>query len=231
MKKIKKLLIDNNLTISVAESLTSGMLQSKMAKLSGSSSFYVGGLTAYNIKQKVEHLHVDEQLAASCNCVSPKVAKQMARGVAYAFGSDVGIATTGYAEPHHLIGVGIPHAYIAIYCKGINFSSKITGTIDMTRTQMRTHVTNELIKEIPKFIEHVIKSRNKTVQEMIDSGEMVLKPRETEIALSGNLLNTKATFLRYDEEQGYIFEDSFGELKIFKSLDDQYIGHTREISK
>ena len=211
MKKIKKLLIENGLTISVAESLTSGILQSKIAKTSGASSFYVGGITAYNIRQKVEHLYVDEKEARLCNCVSELVSSQMASGVAKMFDSDIGISTTGYAEPDILNNVALPYAHISIWFNGITFNKKLVGTVEMTRTQMRNYVADELLKELPGFVSHVIESKDKTVQDLIDSGEIVLKPHKTVVGIDG-LLNRKAPFIRSDKKHGYIFEDSFGEL-------------------
>jgi PncC family amidohydrolase len=227
MKKIKDLLSENKLTISVAESLTGGMVQSKMAKLPGSSYFFKGGITAYDINQKVNHLGVDWKLAHLCNCVSKEVASQMSEGVAKMFGSSIGVSTTGYAEPDILHKVGVPHAFISIWFNGLSITKKIIGTVEMTRTKMRTHVTNEILKEIPPFVNHVLNSKNRTIKSMIDSGELKLIPNKTIIEIKGKLLNNEATFLRHDQDHGYVFCDTFDELHIYKSLDDKSICYKR----
>jgi nicotinamide-nucleotide amidase len=87
------------LTLAVAESLTCGRLQARVGAISGASEFFLGGVTAYSLAAKVRHLGIDRAEAAAVNAVSARVAEQMARGACVLFGSDLGVATTGYAEP------------------------------------------------------------------------------------------------------------------------------------
>lgn len=86
------------LTLGIAESVTSGQVQARVGAVSGASTFFRGGLTAYTIEQKVRHLGVDRALAEACNAVSEDVARQMARGTCRLFACDVALAITGYAE-------------------------------------------------------------------------------------------------------------------------------------
>jgi len=102
------------LTLAVAESLTSGRLQARVGAISGASNFFLGGLTAYSLEQKVALLGVERRAAAAVNCVSAAVAEQMARGVCERFGSDLGVATTGYAEPSPEFGIAVPRAWWAV---------------------------------------------------------------------------------------------------------------------
>jgi nicotinamide-nucleotide amidase len=71
-------------------------------------------VTAYSLEQKVNLLGVDRAEAERTNCVSARVAEQMARGACVLFGARVGVATTGYAEPAPARGITVPHAYWAI---------------------------------------------------------------------------------------------------------------------
>ena len=48
-------------TLAVAESLTSGRLQSRIGAITGASNFFLGGLTAYSLEQKVVLLGVDRR--------------------------------------------------------------------------------------------------------------------------------------------------------------------------
>jgi nicotinamide-nucleotide amidase len=99
MSELKELMLrPKKLTLAVAESLTSGRVQARVGMVSGASNFFLGGITAYSLEQKVKHLGIDRAEAASVNCVSAGVAEAMARGACTLFGSDLGIATTGYAE-------------------------------------------------------------------------------------------------------------------------------------
>jgi hypothetical protein len=80
VEKIQKILNIKNETISVSESLTSGLIQSKLAEVSGISNCFEGGITSYSLTSKVNHLDVDPTLAAAVNCVSAEVALQMSHG-------------------------------------------------------------------------------------------------------------------------------------------------------
>lgn len=85
-------------TLAAAESLTGGRVQARVAEISGASGFFLGGVTAYTLAQKVKLLGVDRAHAARVNCVSARVAEEMAAGACRLFGADVAVATTGYAE-------------------------------------------------------------------------------------------------------------------------------------
>lgn len=102
------------LTLSVAESLTCGNLQARIGSASGASEFFRGGITAYTIDQKVRHLGVDRAQAEAVNCVSAIVAEQMALGACELFGTDLALATTGYAEPNLTQGMREPYAFWAL---------------------------------------------------------------------------------------------------------------------
>lgn len=84
--------------LAVAESLTAGNVQALVSSVRGASEWFVGGVTAYTLQSKVDLLHVDPNHAREVNCVSERVAREMAAGACNLFGAEVAIATTGYAS-------------------------------------------------------------------------------------------------------------------------------------
>lgn len=102
------------LRLAVAESLTGGRVQAAITAVSGASAYFVGGITAYTIDQKVKHLGVKRAAATRVNGVSAEVAAQMARGAVRLFDADAAVATTGYAEPDPANGADAPFAFWAI---------------------------------------------------------------------------------------------------------------------
>ena len=102
------------LTLAVAESLTCGRVQALIGAVSGASEYFLGGVTAYSLEQKVKLLGVGRAAAEKVNSVSAAVAEQMARGACELFGADVAVATTGYAEPSPGDGVMQPFAWWAV---------------------------------------------------------------------------------------------------------------------
>ena len=64
MSDLKNLMLrEPRLTLAVAESLTCGRLQARIGAISGASEFFLGGMTAYSLEQKVRHLGVDRAAA------------------------------------------------------------------------------------------------------------------------------------------------------------------------
>ncbi|MFL9832798.1 CinA family protein [Chryseobacterium terrae] len=96
---ISEALLTTNETISIAESVTSGLFQLAFSQMPHAEMFYKGGITAYTSTQKVKLLNVDENEANLCDCVSEKIAETMALNVARLFETDWSIAVKGYATP------------------------------------------------------------------------------------------------------------------------------------
>lgn len=131
--------------ISVAESLTGGLVQNAIVELSGSSTFFEGGVTVYSIDQKHKLLGVEYSHALAVNCVSSTVAEEMVRGVCDLFGTNVGISTTGYSEPMHDKGVEYPFAYVAVCIDGVLSVEKVEA-IGMRRNEARVYICNRAIE-------------------------------------------------------------------------------------
>lgn len=117
LKTIGKKLLASGQSVSMAESVTAGLLQFAFSEIPDASLFLQGGITAYNLGQKVKHLHIEPLHAAKVDCVSQQVANEMALSVARLFTSDWSIAVTGYASPVEASGFKI-FAYYAISYKG-----------------------------------------------------------------------------------------------------------------
>lgn len=113
-------MLEQHLTLAVAESVTVGRLASLCALHSGASAYFRGGVVAYSLEEKVKLLGVDAVTAKACNCVSSETALQMAEGVVALFGTDIGIATTGYAEPYPAEGIMNPFAWVAVKIQPLN---------------------------------------------------------------------------------------------------------------
>lgn len=96
---IGKLLEKRDLTISVAESCTGGLLANHLTNISGSSKYFDRGVVCYSNASKVEILKVDEDILIEHGAVSREVAMQMAEGVRSTSGTDIGVSTTGIMGP------------------------------------------------------------------------------------------------------------------------------------
>jgi len=150
LAELIKTLIDRNISVSVAESLTAGLLQDYFGRYSGVSKIFTGGITTYSLESKVSLLKVNRTEAISCNCVSARVAEQMSNGCRDLFNSDLAISTTGYAEANKSIET--PFAFIGISMFQSNFTKKVTGNNKISRNQMREYVSHEALKWVVEII-------------------------------------------------------------------------------
>ncbi|MEO7427919.1 MAG: competence/damage-inducible protein A, partial [Acidimicrobiales bacterium] len=91
---VGRLLVERGLTMAVAESLTGGLVASRIVAVPGSSEWFRGGVVAYDSQVKQDVLGVPEGPV-----VSEAAAMAMADGVRRLLGADVGLSTTGVAGP------------------------------------------------------------------------------------------------------------------------------------
>lgn len=152
---IKEILIKKNETLAIAESVTSGHLQAAISLASMATSFFQGGVTVYNIHQKTRLLNIDAVHALSCNCVSEKVASEMAVNASKLFQSDWAISITGYAAPVPELGIHDLFAYWATSYRGeiVNFDMMKSAKADPLVVQ--ANYTNELLKLFHQILKEV----------------------------------------------------------------------------
>jgi len=86
-------------TLAVAESCTGGMLAERLTRISGSSSYFVGGAVCYTNEMKTRWAGVPADLINAHGAVSKPVAQAMAEGVRARSGSAIGLGITGIAGP------------------------------------------------------------------------------------------------------------------------------------
>ena len=96
---IADLLIQNNLTVSTAESCTSGLLASRLTDVPGSSQYFKGGSVCYSNELKVNDIGVDKDLIERYGAVSEEGAESLAKNIAKKNNTDIGIGITGIAGP------------------------------------------------------------------------------------------------------------------------------------
>jgi nicotinamide-nucleotide amidase len=96
---VAALLAAHGLTLAVAESLTGGLVASRLVNVPGASDWFRGGVVSYASEVKFSILGVPEGPV-----VSAATAAAMAAGVRDLLGADVGLGVTGVAGPDPLEG-------------------------------------------------------------------------------------------------------------------------------
>lgn len=118
LAELSKLLKEQGLTLSAAESLTGGMFQQGLTSIAGASSLFKGGIVCYSNEAKIQLVNVDRETIVKYGAVSSECAKELAENAARLLNSDVGISFTGVAGPDELEGHPAGTVYIGISIKG-----------------------------------------------------------------------------------------------------------------
>jgi nicotinamide-nucleotide amidase len=111
--EVSRLLVARNLTLAVAESLTGGLVSSRLVDVEGASGWFKGSVVAYDSEVKYSLLDVPRGPV-----VSELAAKAMASNVTRTLGSDVGLALTGVAGPTEQDGMPPGTVFVAIALPG-----------------------------------------------------------------------------------------------------------------
>lgn len=106
---------DKGLKIACAESCTGGMVAARLINVAGASDCMSESFITYSDESKIRLLGVSPDTIKAHSAVSEECAREMAEGVARISGSDIGVATTGYAGPD---GEDVGLVYMAVSCQG-----------------------------------------------------------------------------------------------------------------
>lgn len=96
--EIVKILSEDNKTLSIAESITGGLLSSSIVDISGASKVYRGGVTAYMLSVKDSVLGIPILETAKTGGVDENTSIKMAKNISRLMDTDYSISTTGIAE-------------------------------------------------------------------------------------------------------------------------------------
>jgi len=146
-EKLIKKFIEQNITLSVAESLTGGLLSSSIVEVSCVSKIYKGSITAYALEVKDKLLGVPLSHTKTTDGVDVKTAELMAKNVSKLLDSDIGISTTGIAEVYDEREL---QAFISIYNRKIDLSKTfhIIFNNKMNRQEVREEVVSKVFKAL-----------------------------------------------------------------------------------
>ena len=99
-EQVVALLKEKNKRLSTAESFTGGGVSAEITSVSGASSVFFEGVTAYNENAKIKRLGVRAETLQKYGAVSKETASEMVAGLLQTGDCDLAIATTGIAGPN-----------------------------------------------------------------------------------------------------------------------------------
>lgn len=113
---VGRLLSQRGLRLAVAESCTGGLVSHLITNVPGSSSYYMGGITAYANEAKARLLGVRLETLEMYGAVSQETVLEMAFGVRRSLEADIGLSVSGIAGP----GGGTPEKPVGFVWFGLS---------------------------------------------------------------------------------------------------------------
>src|SRR5258705_4211914 len=92
---VGRLLVEKNLTLSIAESCTGGLIGHRITNVPGCSRYFKSDLVTYSNDVKEGILGVSEETLRAHGAVSEECVREMAAGARKRTGTSVSVATSG----------------------------------------------------------------------------------------------------------------------------------------
>ena len=147
-----KRLMDKNLTISFAESITGGLLAASITDVAGSSKILSSSYVTYSNDSKIKNLGVRKETLDKYGAISEQTALEMACGLKNKTNSSVCVSTTGEAGPEPS-ETDIGNVFICIYFSEDNYQLKhfyFPGNRERVRNRTVSQVLSNLLYLINK---------------------------------------------------------------------------------
>lgn len=147
-----KRLMDKNLTISFAESITGGLLAASITDVAGSSKILSSSYVTYSNDSKIKNLGVRKETLDKYGAISDQTALEMACGLKNKTNSSVCVSTTGEAGPEPS-ETDIGNVFICIYFSEDNYQLKhfyFPGNRERVRNRTVSQVLSNLLYLINK---------------------------------------------------------------------------------
>ena len=146
---VGRLLTEKSLTLAVMEGYSGGLLATTITDVSGSSTYFRGGLIAYSDEVLIAY-GVAPELISDYGIVSPEVAQAMARAARLSFGADIGISTSGVAGPNEIEGKPVGMVYIGV--DNGRSQRVVKGNYPGDRIRLKRRTTTAALFELRKTL-------------------------------------------------------------------------------
>ncbi|RKD27725.1 nicotinamide-nucleotide amidase [Caminicella sporogenes DSM 14501] len=148
------MLIRKNVSISLAESCTGGLLVSKLTSIPGISSVLDRAIVTYSNRAKIDELGVKRETLEKYGAVSKETAMEMAEGLKDITGSKICLSITGIAGPTGATSkkpVGLVYIGVSTDEKTFYYKYNFNGSRNKIRNYSAMTALNIIRKIIEKY--------------------------------------------------------------------------------
>jgi len=149
-KQLVNGLIEKQLTIVFAESMTGGLLASLITSVEDASKVLKESFVLYSDQAKMDILHVSKTTIDSKSVYSLDAVTEMVQGLHRFSHADIMVAVSGIAGPktYHNLQVGSVFIAIEVRGKTYTYQKKFNGKRQVIREQTSAFIFQELIQLI-----------------------------------------------------------------------------------
>ncbi len=148
---IIKKLIKKNITISVAESCSGGIISNTLVRYNGVSKIFSYGIICYSNESKIKYLSIKKNSLFKFGAVSSVIAEEMINNLYKKEKAKITISTTGIAGPKG----GSKNKPVGLVFIGIKFKKKnyvFKKIFSGSRVNIQRKTKNFVFNEIGKLI-------------------------------------------------------------------------------
>ena len=154
LSELKKILIENDLTLSSAESCTGGLISSYLTDIDGASAFIFQNFVTYSNAAKTKFLGVSPSTLETFGAVSKQTAQEMSEGLLKY--TTCSIATTGILGPTG----GTKEKPVGLVYISLGFKNKIKVikyiSNASTRYNIKVDIVEKALCELLKFLKEMV---------------------------------------------------------------------------
>ena len=151
-KRVGAALRRHGLRLAAAESCTGGLVGHRITNIPGSSTYYMGSVTAYAYEAKVRLLDVKWETLEAHGAVSSQVVSEMALGVRRSLAADIGISISGIAGPSG----GTAEKPVGLVCFGLSAPEGVWTTSQQfpgDRTAVKEQAADFILGYLLQYLE------------------------------------------------------------------------------
>jgi len=149
---IHRKLIKKNLTVSVAESCTGGLLAHNLTKIANSSKYFQLGLIIYSNKTKIKILKVNKNIIKKYGAVSSECCRAMVQNLSKISKSIINVSITGIAGP----GGASKDKPVGLVYIGVKKGNKIIIKENRFKSKNRYSIQKATVKTSLNIISKII---------------------------------------------------------------------------
>jgi len=147
-KKLIKKLTNKNLTISVVESCTGGLLSAEITSVPNASKVFKMGLITYSNNSKNKLLKIPKQVLLKYGAVSKFVCLLLVKNLAKITKTNICVSITGIAGPSG----GTSLKPVGLVFVGIKYGKKLLYRKFLIKNRSRNYIQRETVKKTLKLI-------------------------------------------------------------------------------